>query len=86
MDEPITIDEVANAIKDLKLNKRPGPDGYSALYYKTFSEILSPILTETFNKLLDGHSFQQETLMAIVCMLPKPLSDDTSCVNYRPLC
>lgn len=79
------MEEVAASIKELKTNKRPGPDGYSALYYRTFTELLSPILANAFNVLLNDLSFEQESLMAIVCTIPKPLSDATSCAGYRPI-
>lgn len=85
LEEPIIAEDVANAIKELKINKRPDPDGYSALYYRTFTKTLSPILAEAFNVILDGQSFRQESLTAIVCMLSKPLTDDTSCTNYHPI-
>lgn len=48
LEAPITVNDVTKAIKELKINKRPGPDGYSAIYYRTFAYILSPILTEAF--------------------------------------
>lgn len=85
LEEPIKVEDVAKIIKELKINKRPGPDGYSALYYRTFSDSISPILTETFNALLENNSFRQESLTAIICMIPKPHADDTSCTNYRPI-
>lgn len=44
-----------------------------------------PILAEAFNVLLEGKSFRQESLTAIVCMIPKPITDETSCTNYRPI-
>lgn len=85
MEKSITPDEVSQVIKTLKLNKRPGPDGFSALYYWVFSDSLSPILANAFNTLLNGQSFKQETLTAIICMLPKPQTDDTIWSNYRPI-
>lgn len=84
LDKPILVDNVAKTIKELKRNKRPGPDGYSALYYQTFTETLSPILADAFNILLEGHSFRQETLAATICMIPKSQSDDTSCIKLSP--
>ena len=66
-------------------NKRPGPEGFSALYYKKFSHVLTPMLTEAFNSLLNNQSFRSETLTAIITMIPKPQSDDSACANYRPI-
>lgn len=85
IEKPITSDEVAEAIKTLKINKRPGPDGFTALYYRTFTDIISPMLVEAFNDLLNNKSFRQESLLAIICMIPKPHSDDSLCTNYRPI-
>lgn len=83
-ENPITDLEVSIAIKALKPNKRPGPDGFSAAYYKNFSPILTPLLTKTFNALLLGHSFRTETLTSIISMLPKPKSDLSSWTNDLP--
>ena len=85
LEEPITQEDVALAIRELKINKRPGPDGFSANYLKTFTELLSPRLAEAFNNLLEQKTFRPETLLATVCMIPKPHSDDTLCSNYRPI-
>ncbi|XP_044124841.1 complement factor B-like [Bufo gargarizans] len=41
--------EVLEAIKYLKPNKSPGPDGLTNEYYKSYSSILTPYLTRTFN-------------------------------------
>jgi hypothetical protein len=52
----ITIQEVKNAIKYLKVNKPIGSDGIPAKFYKLFKEELSPILVGIFNNSLDkGH-------------------------------
>lgn len=83
LEDSITAEEVSKAIKELKWNKRPGPDGYSAIYYCTSSEIVPSVLTKAFNIILKGHSFNQLNLTVIVCMIPKPHSDNTSCTNYH---
>ena len=36
LDSDITIDELEFVIKQAKLNKAPGPDGYSNEFFKTF--------------------------------------------------
>lgn len=40
LEGPITQLEWTTALKQLKSGKSPGPDGLSAVYYKTFVEIL----------------------------------------------
>ncbi|KAI4903014.1 hypothetical protein NFI96_010054 [Prochilodus magdalenae] len=45
MGAPISTAEVMEAIKSLKGGKSPGPDGFSAEFYKEFSSVLAPILS-----------------------------------------
>lgn len=85
LDKQITNMEVISAIKSLKLHKRPGPDGYSATFYKHFTTLLAPLMTNAFNSLLEGCAFNAESLLASISMIPKPHADDTSWSNYRPI-
>lgn len=39
LESPIAVEEVEEAIKSLKSHKRPGPDGFTVNYYKTFPYI-----------------------------------------------
>lgn len=56
MDEPITELEVLRAIKKMKNNKSPGPDGYPVEFYKVFVSTLSPVLVKTFNNVMQSGS------------------------------
>lgn len=49
MDRDIQISEVPQCIKDLKVGKRPGPDSYTALYYRKLADIIAPHLTAIYN-------------------------------------
>lgn len=50
----MTQKELENEISRLKTNKTPGQDGYSAKWYKTFRELLSPTLLKCFHFTLNG--------------------------------
>lgn len=50
--EECNVGEVAYAIKLVKIHKRPGPDGFSADFYKKFSNLLTPMLMSAFNAIL----------------------------------
>lgn len=47
-DASISLNEITNAINQLKINKSPGPDGFTAEFYKHFSLSLAPFLKKSF--------------------------------------
>lgn len=44
LEKPITREEIATAILSLNSGKSPGPDGFPAEFFKSFSLLLSPQL------------------------------------------
>ncbi|XP_066438159.1 uncharacterized protein [Eleutherodactylus coqui] len=85
IDEPFSSYEVAKILESLKNNKAPGPDGYSAEYYKLFAETLTPYMTNVFNSVMQNGSFSQEMLQATIVVLPKPGKEPNSPANFRPI-
>jgi hypothetical protein len=82
---PITIQEVQNAIKFLKVNKPVGNDRIPAKFYKLFSDEISPILLEIFNESLrKGHVPLVLKKTYIKCLY-KGKGSRSSCTNYRPI-
>lgn len=59
------------ALKNLKLWKSPGPDGLSAVYYKTFTEILHIPYLKAFNSLSPDHPLTPSMLEAHISVIPK---------------
>lgn len=81
----ITQKELDNAISNLKTNKMPGTDGYPAEWYKTFREILSPLLLKCFNFALKGGEIPISWRQAIISVIPKLGKDKSECSTYRPI-
>ena len=84
MNRPITPDEIETVIKKLLTHKSPGPDGFTAEFYKAFKGELTPILHRLFQKIEDGilsNSFCE----ANIILIPKPDKDITKKENFRPI-
>lgn len=44
LDNPISEKEIIAVIKNTKINKTPGPDGYPIEFYKLFANLIAPML------------------------------------------
>lgn len=77
--------EVIQCIKDLKVGKRPGSDGYTALFYRKLADIMAPHLTAMYNSVKGGQLFTPDLLTSNIVMIPRPDRDHSSWANFRPI-
>lgn len=80
----ITAIELRQAIKQLKLGKSPGPDGYSSIYYKTFINIIKDPLMAALNSLSTPRGIIPVFLSAHIMVIPKVGKDPADCASYHP--
>lgn len=85
MVEPITEEEIIEAIAKLKNNKSPGMDGFSGEHYKSFVHELSPILCKVFNYILNSGDPPGSWSEAIITVLQKEGKDPIQCNSYHPI-
>ena len=85
LDGPITAAEVVSAIARLKLNKAPGPDDFTALFYSTFCDTLAPILADLLNSFPERGAVTPSMLQATISVILKPSKDPRLCSSYRPI-
>lgn len=84
LEEPITINELQAAIKDLTPGKSLGPDEFTSQYYRIYAQPLSKQLLATFNYLAKNKNNLNSFLMAYISVIPKPDEEHTDCAILDP--
>lgn len=84
LDQPITAEEVSQAISWIASAKAPGPDGLGSEFFKTFKTELSPILAEVYNQAIQNEALPDTMTNATIHLLFKK-GDPQSLGNWRPI-
>lgn len=85
LDEPITTQEITLVISSLKNNKSPGPDGYINEFYKSFKDLLTPLLLNAYHYALESKTMAPSWTEATIVVIHKEGKDPTECNSYRPI-
>lgn len=81
LDQPVTMQELLDVLKTVKMNKVPGPDGYGVEFYKIFKAVLLKLLQVLRNHILQGGTLPSTWSDAYIMLIPK---DQTDLVNPSP--
>ena len=85
LDLELDFDILQTALKSLSTDSSPGPDGFTALYYRTFLPLLYPLFI-----LMVKESFEEEHLpdsmnLSFITLLLKDPNFPRDIKNYRPI-
>ena len=85
LDSPITKNEIDKALTQLKNNKSPGFDGYSAEFFKTFWPQLGHYFTNCVHECYENNSLSQSQTQGLITCLPKTGKACDLLKNWRPI-
>ena len=80
----IALHEATRAIKDLRLNKVPGPDGLTVEFYKCFWDVLGPKLVDVVNTCFGDEELTESMKNSVTRILFKK-GDRKDLKNWRPI-
>ena len=85
MNRPITSEEIESVIKNLSINKSPGPDGFPGEFYQIIKAEIIPLLLKLFHKIEREGKLPDSFYEASITLIPKPDRDPVKTENYRPI-
>lgn len=84
MNRLITTKDTESVIKNLPINKSPGPNAFTGEFYQTVKRLIS-ILLKLFQKVKEEGTLPNSFYEVSITLIPNPDKDDTRKENYRPI-
>uniref|UniRef100_A0A8D0C7J8 Reverse transcriptase domain-containing protein n=1 Tax=Salvator merianae TaxID=96440 RepID=A0A8D0C7J8_SALMN len=85
LNAPITSKELSDVIQGLKPVKSPGPDGFTAFFYKNYIKLLVPKVQILFNDILNNRLKPDSWNKIEIISILKPQKNPVDPGSYRPI-
>lgn len=85
LNSPISLEELREALVNIKKGKSSGWDSIPPELYIVFWDILGQPLLDMITTAINEGAFSLGANTAIITVLPKPNKDPSQCSNYRPI-
>ncbi len=85
LEQPITLEEVTQAIHNMQCCKAPGPDGFTSEFYKTFCDQIAPLLLDVFSESLKNGCLPPTFYQASISLILKANKEPLEPSSYRPI-
>ena len=71
LEKDVTLDEIKTALFDLKSEKTPGCDGFTAEFFKCFWEDLASLYMEMLLRCISKGHMNASTVRGVISLIPK---------------
>ena len=85
LDEPITKDEIAKALKEMPNDKSPGLDGFSTNFYKFFWPNINEFVKDSFECARLNGTLSNSQRLGVISLIPKKDKDLRYIKSWRPV-
>ena len=85
LEGPITINEISESLKNMKNNKSPGSDGFTAEFFKFFWKDLGYFIVRSINYSFSKGELSSTQKEGIITCIPKGKKDKQYLKNWRPI-
>ena len=85
MSQPISKDDLHEALMTMHLNKSPGPDGLMVAFYRKYWNIVGDLLYDAITEGYEMGRFTYSHRLGIIKLLTKPHRDPRQPQNLRPI-
>jgi hypothetical protein len=84
LEKEVTAEEIRDTMFSMKANKAPGPDGYTADFFKASWSIVGEDVITAIKNFFDTGLLLKETNATILSLVPKK-TNPTTMGDYRPI-
>jgi exonuclease III len=84
-ENPIDLEDIGHALKDLKNGKSPGTDGFTPDFYKFFWPKIKLLVLNSLNHAYEQGELSIEQKRGVINLIPKKDKDVRFLKNWRPI-
>ena len=81
----VTKEECFNVLKEMKINKSPGNDGFTVEFYCTFWQGLGDVIVGALNEAYEKKMLSASQKQGVITLIEKDGKDAMYIQNYRPI-
>ena len=85
LEGPLNINEAFEVVKNMKNNKSPGLDGFTAEFFKFFWDYLKYFLVRSVNYAFLNGNMSYTQKLGVIALIPKGNKDRHFLRNWRPI-